>query len=186
MRPTVTTTTIRTTPRITTIAVTNLQFLLPLLFLLCSCCLSACKMIEESHMKTRSNWDWWQAESTRTLGGGWPKGATRGRGMPSVSQRSCCCFILPVCRRAILHLARLLHENYKLLATGKRLFFLRRLNLAFLWHKGVGVSEGPGVVGWGSGGEGGTCQRQQKLCRQSLVAHGYTVDWVKRYINVLS
>lgn len=85
-----------------------------------------------------------------------------------------------------MHLARLLHENYKLLATGKRLFFLRRLNLGFLRHKGAGDSEGPDVVGGGGGEEGGTCQRQQKLCRQSLVAHGYTVDRLQTNKAVLS
>jgi len=41
--------------------------------------------------------------------------------------------IVAAFRRAILHLARLLHENYKLLATGKRLFFLRRLNCGLIF-----------------------------------------------------
>jgi len=68
--------------------------------------------------------------------------------------------IVAAFRRAILHLARLLHENYKLLATGKRLFFLRRLNCGLIF----------GAPPQGGGG-GGTCQRLQKLCRQSVVAH---------------
>lgn len=51
--------------------------------------------------------------------------------------------VVAAVRRAILHLARLLHENYKLLATGKRLFFLRRLRCGSLFfffghHRGRG------------------------------------------------
>lgn len=53
--------------------------------------------------------------------------------------------VVAAVRRAILHLARLLHENYKLLATGKRLFFLRRLRCGslffFFWSpQGEGVA----------------------------------------------
>lgn len=129
----------------------------------CCCCLSSRKMIEELHMKMRSNWDWWLAWTGSGLAVGcclWA--ARRGRATTvviiAVAAVIVVVVVVVVICRAILHLSRLLHENYK--TTGNRFYIC--VGCRCCWQRGEG--------------QRGTCQRQQNCvanCGKAACGEGH-------------